>query len=87
MSLGLLLIILNYSSHSLLGKKEYHVKFSCTLRESVTSLYINSNDFGGELPKCMGYLSTTLTMLVLDNNKITREIPIEIGNLINLLRL
>ena len=39
MSLGLLLIILNYYSHSLLGKKEYNVKLSCALRGSLTSLY------------------------------------------------
>ena len=37
MNLGLLLIILNYNSHSLLGKKEYDAKFSRTLRKFAAS--------------------------------------------------
>ena len=37
MNLGLLLIILNYNSHSLLGKKEYDVKFSHALHKFATS--------------------------------------------------
>ena len=44
MSLGLLLIILNYYSHSLLGKKEYDVKLFHALRSSATSIY-KSRDF------------------------------------------
>ncbi|KAM4072560.1 hypothetical protein ACB094_11G146800 [Castanea mollissima] len=63
--------------------------FLCSLINAtyLTELYINSNNFGGELPKCIGNLSTTLAILVLDNNKISGKIPIEIGNLINLLTL
>ena len=37
MSLGLLLIILNYYSYSLFDKKEYDVKFSRSLHGSMTS--------------------------------------------------
>ena len=44
MSLGLLLIILNYYSHSLLGKKEYDVKLSRALHSFATSIY-KSRDF------------------------------------------
>ena len=44
MSLGLLLIILNYYSHSLLGKKEYDIKLSHALRSFATSIY-KSRDF------------------------------------------
>ncbi|KAL4600594.1 hypothetical protein ACB092_11G210200 [Castanea dentata] len=48
-------------------------------------LYVNK--FGGELPKCIGNFSTTLNSLILGHNKIFKNIPIEIGNLINLERL
>jgi hypothetical protein len=47
-------------------------------------LAINANNFGGKLPKCIGNFSTTLTILLLDNNKIFGNIPNGIGNLINL---
>ena len=43
MSLGLLLIILNYYSHSLLGKKEYDVKFSRALCRSTTSYSLKAS--------------------------------------------
>ena len=48
---------------------------------------INDNNFGGEVPKCIGNFSTTLITLCLDNNKLSRKISTEIGNLINLERL
>ena len=39
------------------------------------------------MPKCIGNFSTTLTQLVLANNKISGKIPSELGNLINSERL
>uniref|UniRef100_A0A7N2LEW6 non-specific serine/threonine protein kinase n=1 Tax=Quercus lobata TaxID=97700 RepID=A0A7N2LEW6_QUELO len=83
----ILLIFIQYNN---LGNgEENDLNFLCSLINAtfLTNLYINYNNFGGELPKCIGNLSTTLTMLVLDNNKISGKIPIEIGNLINLLTL
>uniref|UniRef100_A0A7N2LEJ9 non-specific serine/threonine protein kinase n=1 Tax=Quercus lobata TaxID=97700 RepID=A0A7N2LEJ9_QUELO len=69
------------------GKND--LSFLCSLTNStyLAKLGINGNKFGGELPKCIGNLSTTLDTLVLDTNKISGKIPTEIGNLINLERL
>lgn len=60
--------------------------FFCSLTNAtyLTLLEINVNNFGGELPRCIGNLSTTLYRLYLDHNKIFGKIPTEIGNLINL---
>jgi Leucine-rich repeat (LRR) protein len=65
---------------------ENDLSFLCSLTNAtyLTSLEINVNNFGGELPKCVANLSTTLTILLLDNNKIFGNIPNGIGNLINL---
>ena len=65
------------------------LSFLCSLTNStyLTRLHINTNNFGGELPKCIGNFSTTLTKFVLDGNKVSGKIPTEIGNLINLQRL
>ncbi|XP_065625273.1 probable LRR receptor-like serine/threonine-protein kinase At3g47570 [Quercus suber] len=65
------------------------LSFLCSLTNAtyLTVLGINDNNFGGELPKCIGNFSTTLTQLVLANNKISGKIPTELGNLINLERL
>ena len=45
---------------------------------------INTNNFGRELPKCIGNISTTLTFFYLNNNKISGNIPSMIRNLISL---
>jgi Leucine-rich repeat (LRR) protein len=65
---------------------ENDLSFLCSLTNStyLTILAINVNNFGGELPKCVGNFSTTLTVLLLDGNKIFGNIPNGIGNLINL---
>ena len=65
------------------------LSFLCSLTNAtnLVALDISSNNFGGELPKCIGNFSTTLTLLFLDNIKITGKIPTGIGNLINLERL
>jgi Leucine-rich repeat (LRR) protein len=68
---------------------ENDLSFLCSLTNStyLTTLAINVNNFGGELPKCVANLSTTLTTLLLDGNQIFGNIPNGIGNLINLQRL
>jgi Leucine-rich repeat (LRR) protein len=55
------------------------LSFLCSFKNAT---YLNN--LGGELPRCIGNFSTTLVMLLLDNNKISGKIPNEIGNLINL---
>ena len=62
------------------------LSFLCSLTNStyLTVLEIESNNFGGELPKCIANFSTTLIYLCLNNNKISRNIPTGIGNLTNL---
>ena len=68
---------------------ENDLSFLCSLTNStyLNELEISFNNFGGELPKCIGNFSTTIIYLTLDNNKIYGKIPIEIGNMINLERL
>ncbi|KAK4592259.1 hypothetical protein RGQ29_016686 [Quercus rubra] len=62
------------------------LSFLCSLTNStyLTYLEIFSNNFGGELPKCIANFSTTLISMLLDHNKISGNIPIGIGNLTNL---
>ncbi|KAK4592244.1 hypothetical protein RGQ29_016671 [Quercus rubra] len=62
------------------------LSFLCSLTNStyLTDLEIGVNNFGGELPKCIANFSTTLIYLLLNNNKISGNIPTEIGNLTNL---
>ncbi|KAF7816331.1 putative receptor-like protein kinase [Senna tora] len=45
---------------------------------------LGSNNFGGVLPATIGNLSTQVTQMYFDFNKIVGSIPDEIGNLINL---
>ena len=82
----LLLVITN---NSLGNGGENDLCFLCSLTNAtnLSILDVNANNSGGELPKCIGNFSTTLYSLLLDNNKISGEIPIEIGNLISLERL
>ena len=65
------------------------LNFLCSLTNTtyLTVLALNINKFGGELPKCIGNLSTSLAWLLLETNKIYGKIPTEIGNLINMERL
>ncbi|KAK4592257.1 hypothetical protein RGQ29_016684 [Quercus rubra] len=62
------------------------LSFLCSLTNStyLTILEIFSNNFGGELPKCIANFSTTLIHLRLNDNKISGNIPTGIGNLTNL---
>ncbi|CAL9751738.1 unnamed protein product [Musa acuminata subsp. burmannicoides] len=50
-------------------------------------LDISSNHLGGELPKSIGNLSTTLTVLQMGGNGIAGSIPLEIGNLVGLTKV
>ena len=63
-----------------------NLSFLCSLTNSTNlrDLEINTNNFGGKLPECIGNFSTTLTFFYLNNNKILGKIPNVIGNLINL---
>uniref|UniRef100_A0A7N2LE03 non-specific serine/threonine protein kinase n=2 Tax=Quercus lobata TaxID=97700 RepID=A0A7N2LE03_QUELO len=62
------------------------LSFLCSLSNATNlrDLEINTNNFGGELPTCIGNISTSLTFFYLNNNKISGNIPSVIGNLINL---
>ncbi|KAL6843019.1 hypothetical protein ACP4OV_027332 [Aristida adscensionis] len=47
-------------------------------------LYLSDSNFGGVVPASLSNLSTTLTYLDLSTNKISANIPRDIGNLLNL---
>jgi Leucine-rich repeat (LRR) protein len=83
------MIFFRISFNNLGNGGENDLSFLCSLTNAsyLTSLVINVNNFGGELPKCVANFSTTLRDLLLDNNKIFGNIPNGIGNLINLQRL
>ena len=63
-----------------------NVCFLCSLTNATNlrDLEINGNNFGGNLPECIGNISNTLTFFYLDSNKISGNIPSVLGNLINL---
>ncbi|XP_065635307.1 probable LRR receptor-like serine/threonine-protein kinase At3g47570 [Quercus suber] len=62
------------------------LSFLCSLTNStnLTTLQIDHNNFGGELPKCIANFSTTLKALNLYGTNISGNIPTGIGNLTNL---
>uniref|UniRef100_A0A7N2LC88 non-specific serine/threonine protein kinase n=1 Tax=Quercus lobata TaxID=97700 RepID=A0A7N2LC88_QUELO len=62
------------------------LRFLCSLTNAtyLTTLEINFNNFGGELPECIFIFTTTLIKFILNNNKISGNVPIGIGNLTNL---
>ncbi|XP_045813757.1 putative receptor-like protein kinase At3g47110 [Trifolium pratense] len=53
----------------------------------LSTLGISFNNFGGSLPSYIGNLTTQLSRLYLGGNQIFGQIPLEIGNLINLILL
>ncbi|PON33944.1 Mitogen-activated protein kinase kinase kinase [Parasponia andersonii] len=57
---------------------------NCT---NVVSIGIHDNNFGGELPKSISNLSTSLSIFASGRNRISGFIPTGIGNLINLMAL
>ncbi|XP_050283141.1 probable LRR receptor-like serine/threonine-protein kinase At3g47570 isoform X2 [Quercus robur] len=78
--------VFTISSNELGNGGANDLSFLCSLKNStyLTFLGINVNNFGGELPKCIVNFSITVTQLHLDNNNISGNIPLGIGNLINL---
>uniref|UniRef100_A0A2C9ULT8 non-specific serine/threonine protein kinase n=1 Tax=Manihot esculenta TaxID=3983 RepID=A0A2C9ULT8_MANES len=58
--------------------------YSITNATGLKELTINGNNFGGVIPEIIGNLSTSLTILLLDNNRLIGRIPPGIGNLVGL---
>ncbi|XP_022764250.1 probable LRR receptor-like serine/threonine-protein kinase At3g47570 [Durio zibethinus] len=74
-------------SNNLLGSTiATDLNFLCTLTNAsrLELLWINENNFGGELPECVSNLSHNLLSLNVQLNKLLGRIPAGIGNLINL---
>ncbi|XP_048227504.1 probable LRR receptor-like serine/threonine-protein kinase At3g47570 isoform X2 [Ricinus communis] len=57
---------------------------SLTNTTALEELGVNGNNFGGMLPDSIANLSTTLRILLLDNNRIIGSIPSGIENLVSL---
>ncbi|XP_039009976.1 probable LRR receptor-like serine/threonine-protein kinase At3g47570 [Hibiscus syriacus] len=76
------LIDSNHLGHG--GEGDLH--FFCTLvnNTKLELLVMGDNNFGGVFPECISNFSSTLTDLVMQENKIRGRIPNGIGNLINL---
>ncbi|KAJ4841086.1 hypothetical protein Tsubulata_030205 [Turnera subulata] len=54
---------------------------------ALKQLYLSDNFFSGILPQSIGNLTTNLTDVVMDNNKLVGNIPSELGNLTGLILL
>lgn len=76
-----------YIDNNLLGNGEFgDLEFICSLTNAsiLYELFINKNNLGGEIPECIGNLSSNLAILSLHQNQISGKIPDGIGNLVNL---
>ncbi|KAK4740950.1 hypothetical protein SAY87_024538 [Trapa incisa] len=62
------------------------LNFLCSLTNSTAlqTLGIESNNFGGSMPECVGNLSKTLSAFAWSYNPISGSLPAAIGNLVNL---
>ncbi|RDY02118.1 putative LRR receptor-like serine/threonine-protein kinase, partial [Mucuna pruriens] len=60
---------------------------SLTNCSKLQNLDIVNNNFGGHLPNFLGNFSTQLSELAVGDNQISGKIPVELGNLINLIGL
>ncbi|PKI54991.1 hypothetical protein CRG98_024591 [Punica granatum] len=80
--------LLNISLHynKLQGGQANDLDFLCSLTNAtiLNLLVIANNNFGGEVPKCIGNLSITLDLLALGQNALSGTLPSSIGNIINL---
>ncbi|KAK2633251.1 hypothetical protein EUGRSUZ_L00213, partial [Eucalyptus grandis] len=76
----------NIGENNLGGGQSTNLDFLCSLTNSTNLevLSIEGNAFRGPIPDCIANLSTTLSRLGFCNNLISRTLPSEIGNLINL---
>jgi Leucine-rich repeat (LRR) protein len=82
--MSLFFISLNHLGNG--GGDELAFLCSLTNATNLRKVGINTNNFGGKLPECISNFSTDLTGFYGNNNKIFGNIPIGIGNLINLER-
>ncbi|XP_048130461.1 probable LRR receptor-like serine/threonine-protein kinase At3g47570 isoform X2 [Rhodamnia argentea] len=75
-----------FRSNQLGSGKLEDLSFLCSLTNSTKLKEVDGgrNKFGGVLPKCIGNLSTNLTIFHLSENQVSGEIPEEIENFINL---